>query len=393
MYRGASGLHAVSAPTQLSPATRFRIYSVTKHFTCLAIMLLVEDSKASLQDSARRWVPELGSWADAITVEQVMAHRSGMRDAFDLLVMADGDDAPMPETAELALLADQRTTAFAPDERSRYCSSGYMVLGLIIERASGRSPEQFFADRLILERRNGVALIGHSGAGVGGAAQMLRAPGHDLDVAVLANGGDINPTAIAAEVLAICLDLPPPSPCPSTEPKSELFLCGSEFVHLFDRAGTQGVELNGIELGAPEPMEGCLMLRTGPGPLTEFANDQDGAAVSLVEEGQTKRFVRVEPVEPLQLAGRFWNDDARAEAWVEGATMTLRGEYGFVRYALEPRSGEFLRAVALDWANPYAALIRVTRDGFVMSTARTPDLCFQAVQSRRRGAVAGRSGP
>lgn len=54
-----------------------------------------------------------------------MAHRSGIRGDFDLLMMADGHDVPMPETAELALLADQRTTTFAMRERFRYCISGY----------------------------------------------------------------------------------------------------------------------------------------------------------------------------------------------------------------------------------------------------------------------------
>src|SRR3546814_17359129 len=67
-----------------------RIGSTSKQFTALAIMLLAEEGRLSIDDSPRVVLPELPGWARGVTLRQMMAHTSGLRDSHDLLLPAAG---------------------------------------------------------------------------------------------------------------------------------------------------------------------------------------------------------------------------------------------------------------------------------------------------------------
>ena len=90
LYRRGLGLANVELPVLLAPSTRMRVASVTKHFCALAVMLLAEDGKLAIDDSLRRHLPDLGPWAEAITLKQLMGHTSGMRCSIDALFFLHG---------------------------------------------------------------------------------------------------------------------------------------------------------------------------------------------------------------------------------------------------------------------------------------------------------------
>lgn len=125
--------------------TRFAIASGAKGLTALTVVSLIEDGVLELSTSARsllgRDLPLIG---DDVTVEQLLAHRSGIGDYLDEESDLDVDDYLMPVPVhELAMTEDYlaaldgHPTKFAPDERFSYCNGGYVVLALIAERVSG----------------------------------------------------------------------------------------------------------------------------------------------------------------------------------------------------------------------------------------------------------------
>jgi CubicO group peptidase (beta-lactamase class C family) len=125
--------------------TRFAIASGTKGMTALAVTSLVQDGTLELPTTARSLLgDDLPLIGDDVTIEHLLAHRSGIGDYLDENVEVDLNAYLMPvpvhelATSEsyLAVLGGH-PTKFAPDERFEYCNGGYVVLALIAERASG----------------------------------------------------------------------------------------------------------------------------------------------------------------------------------------------------------------------------------------------------------------
>jgi CubicO group peptidase (beta-lactamase class C family) len=125
---------------------QFALASGAKGFTALVVMSLVEDGVLSLNTTARTFLGEdLPLIDDAVTVEQLLAHRSGIGDYLDEDTMADVTTYVMPvpvyqlETTEDYLpLLDGHAQVSAPGEKFAYNNGGFVVLALIAERASGK---------------------------------------------------------------------------------------------------------------------------------------------------------------------------------------------------------------------------------------------------------------
>jgi len=124
--------------------TRFGIASGTKGLTALTVMSLIEEGRLTLRTTARSVLgDDLPLIDDAVTVEHLLAHRSGIGDYYDEEIVRDPLDyvSPVPvhelgSTAEYLRALDGFETKFPPDERFAYSNGGYVVLALIAERAS-----------------------------------------------------------------------------------------------------------------------------------------------------------------------------------------------------------------------------------------------------------------
>jgi CubicO group peptidase (beta-lactamase class C family) len=125
--------------------TRFGMASVAKGFTALVVASLVEDGTLEWSTTARSVLADdLPLIDDAVTVEQLMAHRSGIGDYLDENVPMDITDyvltVPAHElttTERYLRVLDGYPTMFPPGDRFSYCNSGFVVLALIAERSSG----------------------------------------------------------------------------------------------------------------------------------------------------------------------------------------------------------------------------------------------------------------
>lgn len=147
-YRRGVGMASVELPVVLSPTIRMRIGSTSKHFTALAIMLLAEERRLSIDDSPRKVLPELPDWADAITLRQMMAHTSGMRDSLDLILHAAGPGVAAAPDIHLRMLAALDSVNFAPGTSWSYNNGAYALLTEVVTRVSGQAFADFLRERI-----------------------------------------------------------------------------------------------------------------------------------------------------------------------------------------------------------------------------------------------------
>ncbi len=158
LFDRAVGLANGETQTPLSPTDRFRIYSITKAFTAVLVLQLVDDGVLALDDTVTDWLDDPAVSripnVDQITLRQLLTHTSGVYDYFaedspfwqDAYLGEEADWSRVWTPAELLAYADGANHApdFAPGEGVRYSNTGYILLGLIVEEAT----DQAFADRL-----------------------------------------------------------------------------------------------------------------------------------------------------------------------------------------------------------------------------------------------------
>jgi CubicO group peptidase (beta-lactamase class C family) len=138
------------------PDTQFGLASGTKGLTALAVLSLVDDGVLGLETTARSLLgDDLPLVGAEVTVEHLLAHRSGIGDYFDEDVEVELSDYLLPvpvhelaTTEQYLAVLDGFPAKFAPDERFAYCNGGYVVLALIAERASGVPFHELVARRV-----------------------------------------------------------------------------------------------------------------------------------------------------------------------------------------------------------------------------------------------------
>lgn len=129
-----------------TPATDYRLASLSKQFTAAAILLLAEDRKLSLDDAIRHWLPALPPFADNITLRGLLDHTGGLLDYEDLIQPAQTEQVSDADVLRLVARTDH--TYFPPGSAYRYSNTGYVLLGLVIEKASGMTLPAFLKARI-----------------------------------------------------------------------------------------------------------------------------------------------------------------------------------------------------------------------------------------------------
>jgi len=144
--RRAYGMADFGRRLSATPATDYRLASLTKQFTAMGVMLLVRDGRLGYDQPVRKILPELPSAAQPVTIRHLLNHTSGLWDYEDLI--PDSQTVQVSDLDVLALLARKDSLYFAPGTRYRYSNSGYVLLGLVIERVSGMSYPRFLRQRI-----------------------------------------------------------------------------------------------------------------------------------------------------------------------------------------------------------------------------------------------------
>ncbi|MGH7541459.1 MAG: serine hydrolase, partial [Gemmatimonadota bacterium] len=147
VFLGAAGMADLELGVPLAPDMVFEIGSVTKQFTAATIMLLAEEGKLALSDPITRHLPEYPSYGDSITIEHLLTHTSGIVSYTGIPGHMDTEIRKDLTVQELIDVFDDLPVEFAPGERYAYNNSGYILLGAIVEAASGMSYDEFVRTR------------------------------------------------------------------------------------------------------------------------------------------------------------------------------------------------------------------------------------------------------
>lgn len=146
---GAAGLADIERGIPITSKTVFNIASVSKQFTAFSILLLEARGKLSLDDSIRKFVPELGAYAQNVKLRHLLHHTGGLRDYTGLAEFSGVSiSQKLSETDAINLLARQRQANFPPGHEYEYSNTGYFLLALVIERASGQSNKTFAQENI-----------------------------------------------------------------------------------------------------------------------------------------------------------------------------------------------------------------------------------------------------
>jgi D-alanyl-D-alanine carboxypeptidase len=140
--RAAGGFADLETRRPLRPGDRYRVGSNTKTFVSTVVLQLAGEGRLALTDTVERWLPGLVPGGETITVRQLLNHTSGLPDyapddddSFIRQVLADRRRKWTPQ--ELVGIATARPPLFAPGAAWAYSNTGYILLGLIVEAATG----------------------------------------------------------------------------------------------------------------------------------------------------------------------------------------------------------------------------------------------------------------
>lgn len=161
-YIGTNGFSDKDKHTKNSTDTCFRIASLTKQFTAVAVMQLVEDGKISLDDTIDKYFPSY-KYGKKITVKNLLTMTSGIKD----YINKDGDtDTEAYTESQIDFKVSKKNSAkenkkeimdwifdqklnFEPDEKYMYSNSAYFLLGDIIEQVSKTSYEKYVEEKIL----------------------------------------------------------------------------------------------------------------------------------------------------------------------------------------------------------------------------------------------------
>jgi len=153
VFERGYGVRDLHSKSTIDSHSNFRLASCTKQFTAMAVMLLVHDGKLRYDERVTDVFPEFPDYGKAMTIRNLLNHTSGLPDYESL--MEEGSKSSrwnknkqIHDVDVLDLLETQKHGKFAAGKQWSYSNSGYVVLGLVVVRVSGKSFPEFLHDRI-----------------------------------------------------------------------------------------------------------------------------------------------------------------------------------------------------------------------------------------------------
>jgi serine beta-lactamase-like protein LACTB len=148
LFKKGYGLANVELNVAMQPDMVFRIGSVGKQFTAVAVMLLVEEGKVDLQAPISQYLENLPKAWKAVTVEQLLNHTSGIPNYTDTKAYWKHMREDFTPTQLLETYVNDLSLDFEPGTQYRYTNTGYVLLGMLIEKVSGQPYARFMRKHL-----------------------------------------------------------------------------------------------------------------------------------------------------------------------------------------------------------------------------------------------------
>lgn len=155
VFERGYGLKELRTGSKIDGKTNFRLASVTKQFTAMAVMLLVHDKRLRYETTLGDIFSEFPEYGKKITVRQLLNHTGGLPDYEDLMDTVEkvkgstwSPEKQIQDTEVLMLLEKETKGKFEPGTKWDYSNSGYVVLGLIVAKICGRPYGEFVRERI-----------------------------------------------------------------------------------------------------------------------------------------------------------------------------------------------------------------------------------------------------
>jgi CubicO group peptidase (beta-lactamase class C family) len=171
-FAGAYGKSSLAAGTPVTTNTVFALGSVTKQFTAACVLLLAQDGKLSVHDKVAQYYPTLTRAGD-ITLLDLMNHVSGYADYYPLDFVDSRMESPIAPDDLIQRYAGGKLD-FEPGTKWSYSNTGYVILGRVVEKASGQTLGDFMTRRILQPLGMGHSFFGPSVPGSGQAEGYTR---------------------------------------------------------------------------------------------------------------------------------------------------------------------------------------------------------------------------
>lgn len=154
IWSSARGLTGNAAQEKVTADLEFPAGSIGKIFTAVVVLNLVDEGQVSLESPVAQWFPEI-PWASRVTINQLLSHTAGIP-AFDTLDVYAINNSRYRTPEELLSYVTRKELLFEPGQHYAYSNTGYLMLGVIIERVTGKSYEdavgQYITDKVHLHQ-------------------------------------------------------------------------------------------------------------------------------------------------------------------------------------------------------------------------------------------------
>lgn len=146
IFQKGYGLADVEKNVPITGSTNFRLASVTKQFTAMCILMLINDNKLMRETTLKELFPDFPEYGSNITIRHLLQHTSGLIDYEDLI--SDTVTIQLKDKDVLELIMKTDSTYFEPGSQHRYSNTGYALLSLIVEKISGKPFRDFLNENI-----------------------------------------------------------------------------------------------------------------------------------------------------------------------------------------------------------------------------------------------------
>src|ERR1700682_3351076 len=170
VFERGYGVRDLRSKAKIDAHSNFRLASFTKQFTAMAVMLRVPDGKLRYDETLTEIFPDFPAYGKPITIRNLLNHTSGLPDYEDLMdaeEKAKGTiwkpEKQIQDAEVLELLKKEKNGKFAPGTSWSYSNSGYVVLGIVIAKVSGKSYGEFLRARIFAPLKMNHTIVFHKG--------------------------------------------------------------------------------------------------------------------------------------------------------------------------------------------------------------------------------------
>ena len=149
LHQRGYGMANIDYQVPLSEESVFHVMSLSKSFVTVCVAQAMDQGLFAPEDNVRTYIPELNDFGSSITIRHLLTCRSGLRDYWDGMVLLGRE--PMDSYAAedvFDFILRQKKLRFAPGERWSYSTSDWFLLGMVVERTSGKSMRQYADEQL-----------------------------------------------------------------------------------------------------------------------------------------------------------------------------------------------------------------------------------------------------